>query len=95
MNELAPEHPVQGFRFVTRRSPAPPAEPPAQEDKPPSANMSRRDGTIDRADLEAARKVAETVGDERLRRSILAALDAGATRPPCGPPSGPPVNPKK
>lgn len=92
MAELDAAHPVQRLRFVTRRAPAPS---PAEEAKPPAPNRSRRDGTIDRADLEAARRVAETVGDERLRQTILAALGAAATRPPNDPPGGSLVNPKK
>ena len=104
MTELDPAHPVQRFRFVTRRSPAPPPDtgPPAaresaqaQEDEPAAAKKSRRDGTINGADLEAAQRVADEVGDERLRKAILAALGAASSEPPQSTEGGSSVNQKK
>lgn len=95
MNELDPAHPVQRFRFVTRRSPAPAAGPPPEDDAPPASNISRREVSIDRADLDAAQRVAESIGDERLRQTILAALGAAGRQPPQAPPCDPKVNPKK
>jgi hypothetical protein len=94
MGELDPAHPVRRFRFVARRSPAPAETPPPQDDAPPASNLSRRDFGIDRADLDAAQRVAETIGDERLRQTILAALGAAGKQPPQGPLRGTPVNPK-
>ena len=97
MNELDPAHPVQRFRFVARRSPAPPLEAvpepategaPAQENEPAASKKSRRDGIIHRADLEAAQRVADEVGDERLRKAILAALGAASEEPPRNPEGG-------
>lgn len=104
MNELDPAHPVRRFRFVTRRSPAPPPETdqraaregaPAQENEPAAAKKPRRDGTIQRADLEAAQRVADEVGDERLRKAILAALGAVSPEPPQSAEGGSSVNQKK
>jgi len=99
MTELDPAHPVQRFRFVTRRSPAPPPAPcagsPPQESEPAAPNKSRRDEAIQRADLEAAERDAEKVGDERLRHAILAALEAATDEPPASPPGGSSVNQKK
>ena len=50
---------------------------------------------IDPADLDAAQRGADQVGDERLREAILAALGAAAAEPPQSPPSGSSVNQKK
>jgi hypothetical protein len=95
MNELDAEHPVERFRFVTRRSPAPSIDPSGQEEGVPAAKSARRDARIEPADLEAARAVAGTVGDERLRRTIETALQAASPPSPPGAPGGPHVNPKK
>ena len=111
MSELDPAHPVQRLRFVARHSPVPPPEPPGaplprpssepatgpstQEDEPAVSKKSRRDGTIDRADLAAAEAGAREVGDERLREAIRAALDAAADGSAQGPLPGPSVNQKK
>lgn len=94
MDELDPAHPVRRFRFVTRRSPAPVAGAPPQDDAPPASNMSRREVSVDRAGLDAARQVAEAIDDERLRETILAALGVVREQPPQGPSRGPSVNPK-
>jgi len=103
MNELDPAHPVERFRFVTRRSPAPAQSPPEeaptgsspQENEPAASKESKRDGTLDPADLAAARQGADQVGDERLREAIRAALEAAAAEPPQDPPGGSSVNHKK
>jgi hypothetical protein len=104
MSELDPAHPVRRFRFVTRRSPAPsPGTGPAeaeegattQENEPAAAKKSRRDGTIHGADLETAQRVADEVDDERLRKAILAALEAASPEPPRGAEGGSSVNQKK
>jgi len=95
MNELDPEHPVHRFRFVTRGAPAAAPSLPRQDEAPSASKTSRRDGNMDRADLDAARRAAGEVGDERLRESILASLRVVADRPPRDPAAGPPVNPKK
>ena len=67
MKELDPgPHPVERFRFVTRRSPAPaeshPEEAlagcPPQENEPAAPKSSRRDGTLHPADLAAAQRSA-------------------------------------
>jgi type IV secretory pathway VirB10-like protein len=79
--------------------PGPSGEPatgsPTQEEEPVASNESKRDGTIDRADLAAAQAGAREVGDERLREAIRAALDAAADGSAQGPPSGSSVNQKK
>jgi hypothetical protein len=108
MAEVDPSHPVERLRFMARGSPAAaPVQPPpgasraasgrraAQENEPALSNESRRDGTIDRAGLGAAREGAREVGDERLRTAIEAALGAAAGEPPAPAPSGPSVNQKK
>ena len=104
MNELDPAHPVRRFRFVTRRSPAPPPDTdpraaregaPAQENEPAAAKRLKRDGTIHGTDLEAAQRIADEVGDERLRSAILAALGAASPEPPRSAEGGSPVNQKK
>lgn len=109
MTEVDPAHPVRRLRFVTRRAPAPaprpaggghagaPAPPPSgrQGDSPPAAKKRRRDEAIDTADLAAAAEGAQKVGDERLRRAILAALGAAPTASRPAPPVGPSVNQKK
>ena len=120
MSELDPAHPVQRFRFVTRRSPAADGDEPvsqldaripegaasgpspavaaglsSQELGAAASNHSRRDGTIHRADLDAARRGADEVGDERLQKAILAALGAAAVEKPQSATGGPFVNHKK
>ncbi len=93
MGEVDPGHPVERFRFVTRRSPPPPL---CREDKAaPAANKPECEAAIAPATIEAARRAAEGVGDERLRRAITVALEAVSAQPAKGPPDGPPVNPKK
>ena len=93
MGEVDPGHPVERFRFVTRRSPPPPL---CREDKAaPAANKPECEAAIAPATIEAARRAAEGVGDEHLRRAITVALEAVSAQPAKGPPDGPPVNPKK
>jgi len=103
MNELDPAHPVERFRFVARRSPAPAPSPPGgrpagsspQENEPAASKKAGRDGTLHPADLVAAQRSADQIGDERLREAIRAALGAAAAESPQNPSSGSSVNHKK
>lgn len=95
MGEVDPGHPVERFRFVTRRSPSPPPAPRGEDEAAPATNMPECEAAIAPATIEAARRAAEGVGDERLRRAITVALEAVSAQPAKGPPDGPPVNPKK
>ena len=61
----------------------------------PVTNMPECEAAIAPATIEAARRAAEGVGDEHLRRAITVALEAVSAQPAKGPPDGPPVNPKK
>jgi len=95
MAELDPRHPVERFRFVTRRSPAPAADTGGEGGDPSAANTCERDATTEPADLEAAREAARAVGDQRLRDTIEAALRAASEPPPRPLLGGPDADVKK
>jgi hypothetical protein len=82
MDEVAPGHPVKGFRFVIARGPA------EQEDPPSAAKKKSRRQRPAPLDLERARAQAEGVRDDRLRAAILAALGDVYEEPPEAPVDG-------
>ena len=82
MDEVAPGHPVKGFRFVIARGPA------EQEDTAPPAKRKGGRKRPAPPDLERAREQAEGVRDDRLREAILAALRDVSEGPPPAPAAG-------
>jgi hypothetical protein len=101
MDEVAPGHPVQRFRFVIGRlptphdadpdGPAPAAEASREQDSGPStAKEKRRHEQPAPDEHEAARVQAEGVDDGRLRAAIEAALRRSSQEPPTAPGRGTP-----
>jgi hypothetical protein len=101
MDEVAPGHPVQRFRFVVGRLPAPEGAaldgpPPAVEapreqgSGPSAAKEKRRDEPPAPDENAAARAQAEGVDDGRLRAAIEAALRRSLQEPPEAPGRGTP-----
>jgi hypothetical protein len=103
MDEVAPGHPVERFRFVVGRLPASPEGEPGVPR--PGSRETRGEGSQSVAAKEkrqhdrpapeahdAARAQAEGVHDGRLRAAIEAALRRSSTEPPqapgCGTPAG-------
>jgi hypothetical protein len=103
MDEVAPGHPVERFRFVVGHlQPPPPGDRQATEDDAPppqagqgsggsAAKEKRRDQRPAEVAEEAARAQAEGVRDERLRASIEAALRRSSQEPPQAPGRGTPT----
>jgi hypothetical protein len=90
MDEVAPGHPVQRFRFVVGRLPAPEPEDSApgvakQETVAPSAKENGRQQEAAPDTEAAARAQAEGVQDGRLRAAIQAALRRSSEEPPQAP----------
>lgn len=103
MHEVAPGHPVERFRFVVGRLPAPdsPEDDPeaasqaggeasGQEPGPLVAKEKRRHQQPAPDVADAARTQAEGVEDGRLRAAIEAALRRSAEEPPEAPGQGTP-----
>ncbi len=103
MDEVAPGHPVERFRFVVGRLPAPdsPEEDPeavpqaapeaSAKETGSSAEKSKRRHQQPAPDVaDAARTQAEGVEDGRLRAAIEAALRRSAEEPPEAPGRGTP-----
>jgi len=83
MDEVAPGHPVERFRFVIERAA------PRQEEEPSAVKEERRYERPAPPDLSGARAEAEGVHDERLRAAIEAALRAPSSASPETPGDGP------
>jgi hypothetical protein len=103
MDEVAPGHPVQRFRFVVGRlqappdadagGPAPAAEEHQRQGSGPSAtNEKCRHERPAQDQHDAARAQAEGVDDGRLRAAIEAALRRSSQEPPTAPDSGTPTS---
>ena len=103
MDEVAPGHPVDRFRFVVGRLPAPDLQeadagagpdaapgPPVKESGTPVENKKRRHQQPAPDVADAARAQAEGVEDGRLRAAIEAALRRSAEAPPEAPGRGTP-----
>jgi hypothetical protein len=102
MDEVAPGHPVERFRFVVGRLPAPdsqedagagPGADPAalgEESRLHAEKKKRRDQQPAPGVADAARAEAEGVEDGRLRAAIEAALRRSAEEPPEAPGRGTP-----
>ena len=101
MDEVAPGHPVERFRFVVGRLPAPPdaelggPEPGSKgargEGSQPFAAKEKRQHDRPAPDAhDAARAQAEGVHDGRLRAAIEAALGRSSAEPPEAPGRGTP-----
>jgi hypothetical protein len=101
MDEVAPGHPVERFRFIVGRLPAPdddvaegppPAAegPPGQGSGPSAAKEKRRHERPAPDEHDAARAQAEGVDDGRLRAAIEAALRRSSQEPPGAPGGGTP-----
>jgi hypothetical protein len=103
MDEVAPGHPVERFRFVVGRVPAPDPpeddsegdggvamESPAQGSGSLAAKEKRRHQQPAPGVADAARAQAEGVEDGRLRAAIEAALRRSAEEPPEAPGRGTP-----
>ena len=95
MDEVAPGHPVERFRFVVGRLPV--AEPDdtgseaaEQESAPPPAKEKSRERRPAPDAEVAARAQAEGVRDGRLRAAIEAALRRSSEEPPQAPGRGTP-----
>jgi hypothetical protein len=103
MDEVAPGHPVERFRFVVGRLPAP----DSQEEDPGAAPESAEEASAEESGssaakekrrhqqpapdvADAARTQAEGVQDGRLRAAIEAALRRSAEEPPEAPSRGTP-----
>ena len=102
MDEVAPGHPVERFRFVIGRLPGPPdadldgparsAEASREEDSGLSATKEKRLRERPAPDEhDAARAQAEGVDDGRLRAAIEAALRRSSQEPPGAPGRGTPA----
>jgi hypothetical protein len=103
MDEVTPGHPVERFRFVVGRLPAPePLDPDpevaseavtgssGEETRPSAAKEKRRHQQPSSDDTDAARAQAEGVQDGRLRAAIEAALRRSSEEPPGAPGRGTP-----